>query len=122
MRSVGSFYEQRVCDYLLAKGYKILERNFTVRGGEIDIVAKDKDTIVFVEVKSQIENNNYFPLDKIDARKIEKIGKAAIIYLKKNFFQKSPLVRFDAAAVISKGGIEKIEYIENAFCPPGYFM
>ncbi len=122
MRSVGSFYEQKVCDYLSARGYEILERNFAVRGGEIDIIARDRDTIVFVEVKSQRGGDVYSPLEKIDGRKIKKIGKAALIYLKENFPKNVPPVRFDAAAVVSKGNVEDIEYLENAFCPEGYFI
>lgn len=52
-RDFGSACESAACDFLANKGYKIKERNFTVKGGEIDIIAEDKDCIVFVEVKAR---------------------------------------------------------------------
>lgn len=52
-KEMGNIGEAAVCKYLIKKGYKIIERNFSYRGGEIDIIAQDKSTIVFIEVKAR---------------------------------------------------------------------
>ncbi|MBW7954042.1 MAG: YraN family protein [Candidatus Dojkabacteria bacterium] len=58
-RAKGARAETLARDYIISLGYKIIERNYTIRGGEIDIIASDSNTIVFFEVKSLIQSSRY---------------------------------------------------------------
>lgn len=121
MRSLGNIYERKACEYLVSKGYLILERNFCIRGGEIDIIARDGDTLVFVEVKARRSENSGAPLDAVTQEKRKRIGKAAMFYMNKNSAE-AENIRFDAIGIKEgQGGLE-IEHVENAFCPQGYFI
>ena len=68
-RQTGSFYEDRAAEYLESIGYDILCRNFYGKGGEIDIVAKDNETLVFVEVKYRSSVRYGFPEEAVTAFK-----------------------------------------------------
>lgn len=78
---MGKFGEDFACDYLVDKGYKILKRNFFTRYGEIDIVTKSHDSLVFVEVKTRA----YFPeqgiREVLPRTKIVKLRRAGFAYL-----------------------------------------
>ncbi len=121
MRSIGDMYEQKACEYLISKGYEVLERNYCIRGAEIDIIAKKGDTIVFVEVKARISSNSQEPLEAITETKKKRISRAALIYLRSKSIDVDS-VRFDAIGIKNTGKEELIEHVENAFCPNGYFM
>lgn len=113
-KEIGYRGETAACNYLIKKGYEIVARNFCIRGGEIDIIAKDKDYIVFVEVKTREENAIESGLYAITKRKQRLVINAAKEYLYKNPVDLQP--RFDAAEVIaSEGKPYKIKYIENAY-------
>lgn len=79
----GSKGEDLACQYLKKLGYKILERNFRIRGGEIDIVAKDKDTLVFVEVKTRWSHDFGLPVESMTPWKIKSLLKTARFYVQK---------------------------------------
>jgi|SRR3989344_7306389 len=79
----GSLGEDLAAKYLGKLGYKILERNFRIRGGEIDIVAKDKDYLVFVEVKARYSHEYGLPADSITPWKIKALLKTALFYIQK---------------------------------------
>ncbi|MDE6757917.1 MAG: YraN family protein [Clostridia bacterium] len=102
--------EHLAVEYLKKSGYKILERNFTTKIGEIDIIAQDKNYLVFVEVKSR--NNTQFglPVESVTAQKARKIIRVAewyILYKKKQ----NCLCRFDVIEVL-RG---EINHIKNAY-------
>lgn len=82
-KSTGSFGETLACEYLKKQGYQILERNFFIRGGEIDIVAKDRDYMVFVEVKTRYSHDFGLPVESMTPWKIKSLLKAAQFYLLK---------------------------------------
>lgn len=105
----GKEGENLAVDYLLKKGYKILEKNFCGPAGEIDIIAKDGDFIVIVEVKRRISEKYGQPELAVNYKKQEKLKKLALYYLCR--LGKELPVRFDVIAI--KGS--KIEHIENAF-------
>lgn len=90
--------------------YKILERNYKNKIGEIDIIALDKKTIVFVEVKYSSSSTFGLPRERVDYFKQQKIRKVASVYLKENGRLDS-ITRFDVIDIID----EKIEHIPNAF-------
>jgi putative endonuclease len=95
-------------------GYKIIETNYRTRRGEIDIIAKDKDTIVFVEVKSRRSVNFGNPKQAVTLRKQKKISMVALYYLKTTG-QSSAKARFDVVTVISSQDKPQVEIIKNAF-------
>lgn len=110
-RQTGTSYEIKAEEYLINKGYKILERNFRNRSGEIDIIAKDGEYFCFVEVKYRTTNDFGSPLEAVDYRKQNQIRKVAMFYLMKNKLSEWTPCRFD---VIGFEG-EKMTHIENAF-------
>jgi putative endonuclease len=95
-------------------GYKIIETNYRTRLGEIDIIAKDKDTIVFVEVKSRRSVNFGNPKQAVTLRKQKKISMVALYYLKTTG-QSNAKARFDVVTVISSQDRPQVEIIKNAF-------
>ncbi len=108
----GKFYEDKAVEYLKLKGYRILRRNFRSHYGEIDIIAKDKKYICFIEVKAR--NSNYLVSGKeaVDFRKIEKIRKTALFYAKDNLDR---LFRFDVLEIIQCKDIRRYNLIKGAF-------
>ncbi|AEX84536.1 hypothetical protein XO10_00390 [Marinitoga sp. 1135] len=82
MNNKGKIYEDIAVKFLKKKGFKILKRNFTTRIGEIDIIAKDGNTLVFVEVKG---GKDYYgnPAYRVNISKINKIIRVANIYINK---------------------------------------
>lgn len=112
--STGVIGEKFTEKYLKKHGYKIIEKNYHSRFGEIDIIATKKDIIAFVEVKTRGENHIFEPIEAITVSKVKKIKTTAQIYLQYNELNKQP--RFDVSSVITKNKKPiSIEYIENAF-------
>ena len=103
---------------LKKNGYRILEKNFKTREGEIDIIAMDGDALVFVEVKARASGTAGSPKEAVTWQKQKRISKAAQYYLKT---QKAETARsrFDVVAITYSGASEpSIEIIRNAFeCP-----
>lgn len=111
----GALGEKNVVKYLKKHKFKIVERNFVSRFGEIDIIAKNKEFLVFVEVKTRKENSLVSGVCAVDSKKQQKIILTAEYYLSQNETALQP--RFDVAEVIyTKDTIKyQINYIENAF-------
>lgn len=113
-REIGNIGEQAVCNYLAKNGYEILKRNFTVKGGEIDIIAKKNDTICFVEVKTR-------KLSALSSGEeaLTETKRKHIIYAAKRFLSTLsvlPMCRFDVAVVEMKNEkVIKLKYYVNAF-------
>ena len=110
-RKTGAVYELKAEEYLLRKGYKILERNFRNRSGEIDLIAKKDGQLHFVEVKYRTTADFGSPLEAVDFRKQNQIRKVAMYYLMKNKLSEWTPCQFD---VIGFEGEEMI-HLENAF-------
>jgi putative endonuclease len=100
--------------YLKKKGYRIIERNYRTKLGEIDIIAKDKDTLVFVEVKSRRTRQFGNPKAAVTPHKQRKISMVALHYLKDKR-RGNVSARFDVAAVTISRDKPQIEIIKNAF-------
>lgn len=113
-RKAGNIGEDAVCGFLARHGYEIIKRNFTVRGGEIDIIAEKADIIAFVEVKTRTIGSMTSAEEAVDLRKQRLIIRTAQAYLQ-NAAQ--PLqCRFDVAVVETEGGkVKKLRYYVNAF-------
>ncbi|MEK7092413.1 MAG: YraN family protein [Patescibacteria group bacterium] len=106
--------ENQATLYLQKKGYKILERNFKARYGEIDIIATHKDTLVFVEVKTRTSNEFGTPFEAITPWKLKAVVRTAQFY--ELTHKKLPeALRIDAVAVLlnSDGKVDSIEHMEN---------
>lgn len=111
-RQVGYDAESLACSHLRKLGYKILNRNFTIRGGEIDIIAKDKDTLVFIEVKARYSNSFGTALESITYWKLKSLQKTALFYIQKIRWGDRPY-RFDLVAIDHKDKIPQIEHIKE---------
>lgn len=100
-RSVGRFCENAVADYLAAQGFTILERGFTVRGGEIDLIAENDTTLLFVEVKGRTQSDQIRrfgrPATAVNAAKWEHLLFTAKEYIRRSGNIKKP--RLDVAEV-----------------------
>lgn len=118
-KAYGNYGESKASEYLANKCYQILEQNFRCKIGEIDIVAKDKETLVFVEVKTRSNTNYGFPREAVDFRKQQIIGKCALLYLAIKMNKNRNInCRFDVVEIIThKGAIKSINHFENAYQP-----
>ena len=116
-RTTGTKGEEEAARFLTRSGYAILDRNVRTRAGEIDLVAKEGKTLVFVEVKTRrdlIEGDP--PQAGVHTRKQNRLAKLAHGYLKLKRIRQTPC-RFDVVAVIinDEGGVKAIRHIPNAF-------
>ncbi|MDO8661988.1 MAG: YraN family protein [Candidatus Omnitrophota bacterium] len=110
----GVLAEDRAEGFLKASGYKILQRNYKTKLGEVDIVARDKDTLCFIEVKFRSSDRFGSGLEAVSGLKQRQISKAALSFLKeKNLLDKR--ARFDVLSLDCSGSAEKITLIKNAF-------
>ncbi len=114
-RAQGSDFEDIACDYLRSKGYEIIGRNVTILRKELDIVALDGDTVVFVEVKGRKSLDYGLPAEAIDERKRMKIIRAATAYLEQARMWGRP-ARFDVIGILADAeGHMAIDHITDAF-------
>ena len=110
-RKVGSAYEERAAEYLKENGLVILEMNYRVRSGEIDIIARDENIIVFVEVKYRKTALRGYPEEAVNIYKIKQICKTADHYRLINQHSPSQTYRFDVVAIEG----DNIRWYKNAF-------
>ncbi len=114
-KELGKHGEERAARYLQNKGYKIITRNYYTRYGELDIVCKKKQEIIFVEVKTRKSVSYGTPEEAVTYKKMQKIKKAAMIYLNEGQ-QAFRGIRFDVITIfIDDMSKEIINHIENAF-------
>lgn len=117
----GNYGEELACKYLKKQGYKILERNYQIRGGEIDIIAKDKEYLVFIEVKTRYSHQYGLPIEAMTPWKIKFLLKTARFYLQKINWGNGPyrldFIGIDFACPDSRGANSQenpeIELIKN---------
>ena len=113
-REIGSAGEDAVCDFLIKNGYAIRDRNFTGRGGEIDIVAEKNGVIAFVEVKLRREGALVSGEEAVTSAKKRHLIYAAERYLMQ--LGEDKCSRFDVAAVeVKRNGRLSLKYYVSAF-------
>lgn len=113
-KEIGNIGEEYTANFLLEKGCEILARNFTVRGGEIDIIAKKGELIHFVEVKARKKSPLETGDKAITKAKINHIVRTAQIYLSK--FEIECNCVFDVAIVeVDNSNVTDFKYIQRAF-------
>ncbi len=110
--NIGREFESKACEYVSGLGMKVIDRNYTVRGGEIDIIAIDGEYLCFIEVKYR-KAGMIAAYGSIDFRKQKRIIKTAEAYLYNNKLQYQP--RFDTLIIVPDSGGLKYEYIKNAY-------
>jgi len=112
----GALGENLACRYLKRNGYKILFRNFRGRiGGEIDVVCRDNDTLVFVEVKTRGREDFGRPFEAVDREKRKRISRGALAWLRM-LDNPDILFRFDVVEIVIADDTKpRVELIKNAF-------
>ncbi|MCD4782134.1 MAG: YraN family protein [Candidatus Omnitrophica bacterium] len=114
-RATGKQGEDLAVEYLQARGYHILERNYHNAFGEIDIIAFDQRILCFIEVKTRYSDEYGNPLEAVNKKKQRQIGKMALIYLRDAEFEWSG-ARFDVIGITLNESPEKqLHLIKNAF-------
>ena len=112
--AIGSGGERAAADFLVARGYHILERNFRCRGGEVDLIALDGGVLVFVEVKVRRTLSRGAPIEAVTAVKQARVRRAAQEYLTfcGRVFQR---IRFDVMSVMKTARSTDITHLKAAF-------
>lgn len=114
-KTLGSRGESVAARYLRKKGYKILLSNFHAAGAEIDLVARDGDQLVFVEVKTRRSNAINEPYRQVNHHKRRNITRAARAYLA-HYKERTPSARFDVVSIVwPESGEPEIEHLVSAF-------
>jgi putative endonuclease len=118
--SFGNRGEHATERYLVAQGYRILARQHRNAGGELDLVALDGDSVVFVEVKTRRGEDHGQPVDAITLDKQRRLTRAALVFLKQRGWLERRC-RFDVIAVVWPEGTSEpqITHYQNAFEPAG---
>ncbi|WP_237228645.1 YraN family protein [Rubinisphaera sp. JC750] len=116
--STGARGEKHAARYLRRLGLKIIGRNVHNRFGELDIVARDRDCIIFVEVRTRSSTRRGTPAETIGPAKQRTLSRAALSYLKSHGLLDRP-ARFDVITVVwdESGQPADLKHIENAFSP-----
>jgi putative endonuclease len=114
-KELGDIGEQIACDDLIAKGYKILSRNYIFKKAEIDIIAVKEEQLIFIEVKTRVSSYLTDPSLLVSIAKQKQIIKAADQFVKELYPEKE--WRFDIMIVITNSEYTSIEHIVDAFYP-----
>ena len=112
MIEIGRTAEDRARHYLENKGYEFLQSNYRTKLGELDLVMRKDEYVVFVEVKSRKSNDFGFPQEFVMRKKQQKIARTALMFIKARRLQGAAF-RFDVIALGETG----LEHFENAFTP-----
>lgn len=112
---LGGKGEALAVTFLKKRGYKVIERNYRCPWGEIDLIAREKDTLVFVEIKSRNSSEFGLPQDAVGPSKQRKIIQVAKAYMSEHHVQETIAARFDVVAIQLTSSRPKIELIKDAF-------
>ncbi|MBO4859103.1 MAG: YraN family protein [Treponema sp.] len=113
-RETGLSGEERAAQYLLEKGYEVLERNWRTKTGEIDIIAKKAETLVFVEVKTLPQATPDMLSSVLNRQKLQRILKTSKRFLLNHRQYSNSYIRYDVI-VLDMQGLPEVYHIENAF-------
>lgn len=112
-RKIGNHYEELANKYLVRQGFSLIEQNFSAKCGEIDLIMRDQNTIVFIEVKYRKNTSYGHAAEMVTSSKIRKLIKTANVWLlKQGLSAHSTDFRFDVIAIEQNG--DNIEWIKNA--------
>src|SRR5262245_17370656 len=114
--AVGAFGERVAVRYLVGLGLTVIERNWRCHAGELDIIARDGDTLVFVEVKTRRGTLFGSPAEAVIGRKVSRIRRLAVLWLANQERPAVLPVRFDVVSVlIQRRGPAQVEHLPGAF-------
>ena len=113
-RKEGAYYENLVAEYLKTQGYEILEKNYRCRIGEIDLIAKEGETLVFVEVKTRRSDERGGPAAAVTPAKQRVLTRAAQAWLAAHDAGQTPC-RFDVVCLLRHGDTFSAEHYRHAF-------
>ena len=112
----GDVYEQAALDYLLKQKLNLIERNFRCKLGEIDLIMRDQEFLVFVEVKYRKSTSFGEPSEMVSPSKQKKICKTVQIYLQKHGLKEyNTFCRFDVVSIKGPATSTEITWLKNAF-------
>jgi putative endonuclease len=111
--TIGKKAENQACLYLQQQGLQLVARNFSCLLGEIDLIMRDQDMLVFIEVRMRSHAGFMRPNETIDHRKQKKIIKTAIYYLQQQKLTSKMTCRFDVVAIEQKNN--QLQWIKRAF-------
>lgn len=111
---LGAGAEELACRHLLARGLRLLTRNYRCRYGEIDLIMGDGPTIVFVEVRMRSRTDFGSGAESVDGRKQGRILRSAEHYLQRHASLLAKC-RFDVVSILRVGNAHRLEWIRNAF-------
>ena len=117
-RETGALGESLALGYLVGKGYELVERNYRTRFGEIDLILRGEDVLVFVEVKARRGRGFGDPLEAVTPRKQARVRRMAEAYMagqRPEFVEGFEEIRFDAVGVIVGVGTNEVRHVEDAF-------
>jgi len=114
-RQSGIYWEKAAESFLRTQGLRLLQRNFSSRFGEIDLIMEDEQTVVFVEVKYRKSNQHGSGADAVTFHKQGRISRTAAWYLAKNPHRAECVCRFDVISIDPKKNGQGIDWIRNAF-------
>jgi putative endonuclease len=103
-KSIGDEAETRALDYLLSKGYSLIEKNYRYKRNEVDLVVEKNKTLIFVEVKFRKSNHFGFPEDFVDLKKMERLQEAAENLIFNLDWKEN--IRFDIIAITNNGEVK----------------
>lgn len=110
-RLVGKRYEQIAAAWLTQQGFTVLAQNYREKPGEIDIIAREKDYLVFLEVKYRATDRYGTPPEAVNRKKQQTIRTVAALFLKKNHYAQDTKVRFDVIGIQGN----RLKHIKDAF-------
>ena len=115
-QALGRLGEELACSALEARGYTVIERRYRTRFGELDIVARHGETLVFVEVKARHDRSFGDPAAAVTVRKQQRLALMAAEYLQHSRIE-TPPCRFDVVSIVAGEGVSEVEVIADAFRP-----
>ncbi|MGE3541961.1 MAG: YraN family protein [Candidatus Tectimicrobiota bacterium] len=118
----GQQGEEMAVAYLQGQGYRIEQQNYRCRQGEVDVIAWDGTTLVFVEVKTKGQLRFGSGLAMVNLAKQKKLAQVAMLYVQQHRLQNVD-IRFDVVAIrLLTGAAPEVTHVPAAFSPPAYFL
>jgi putative endonuclease len=105
--------EEAAAGWLASRGYEVFERNVRYEVGEIDIVAREGETLCFVEVKARLDGSFGSPLEAVTRRRQRRLARAAALYLVDHPW--TGPCRFDVVALVAEGDAWRVDLLRDAF-------
>lgn len=110
-KNVGRRGESRAADFLIENGFQILDRNFSFKGGEVDVIALKDDTVHFVEVKTRKNDLHGHPLEAITPQKLQHMSNTALYYMVSNKLIDKKYMSLDAISILG----DEIVFVEGIY-------